>query len=81
MYNSMYRELTQPYHQMDSMIWCLAPGVLIALYLAVLLDALPFRIVLPIWLEELTVLRLTGVLVVGNLACAVLARRGCAGTE
>ena len=94
-------------------IWCLASGVFIALYLAVLLvlcprhassalvpcavlgavaafvfcvldvcsfsvltDILPFRFVLPIRLEDLTVLRLTGVTVVGNILCAVRASHG-----
>lgn len=91
-------------------IWCLASGVFIALYLAVLLvlcprhtgpalvpcavlgavaafalcvldvcsfsvltDLLPFRFVLPIRLEDLTVLRLTGVTVTGNILCAIRA--------
>ena len=94
-------------------IWCLASGVFIALYLAVLLvlcprhtgpalvtcalmgpvapfvfclldecslsvltDLLPFRFVLPIRLEDLTVLRLTGVTVTGNILCAIRASHG-----
>ena len=55
-------------------------GAIFALALAVI-DWFGFYIPQPICLESLTTLNLTGVLVVGNLACAVLARRGCAGTE
>ena len=95
------------------MIWYLASGVLVALYLAVLLvlcprhsspalvpcavlgailalvlcvletssfaavmDYLPFSVCCPIRLEGLTVLRLTGVTVTGNILCAVRASRG-----
>lgn len=94
-------------------IWCLASGVFIALYLAVLLvlcprhassalvpcavlgavmafvfcvldacsfsvltDLLPFHFVLPFQLEGLTVLRLTGVTVTGNVLCAIRASHG-----
>ncbi len=62
----------------------LVPCAVIGAILAAVLGAIDwygFGITLPIRLESLTTLNLTGVLVVGNLACAVLARRGCAGTE
>lgn len=59
---------------------CAVMGAILAAVLGVI-DWYGFGITLPIRLESLTTLNLTGVLVVGNLACAVLAKRGCAGTE
>ena len=61
-------------------IICAVIGAILAAVLGVI-DWYGFGITLPIRLESLTALNLTGVLVVGNLACAVLAKRGCAGTE
>ena len=63
-----------------TLVICAVMGAIFALALAVI-DWFGFYIPQPIRLESLTTLNLTGVLVVGNLACAVLAKRGCAGTE
>lgn len=63
-----------------TLVICAVIGAILAAVLGVI-DWYGFGINLPIRLESLTTLNLTGVLVVGNLACAVLARRGCAGTE
>ena len=63
-----------------TLVICAVIGAILAAVLGVI-DWYGFGITLPIRLESLTTLNLTGVLVVGNLACAVLARRGCAGTE
>ena len=63
-----------------TLVICAVIGAIWAAVLGVI-DWYGFGITLPIRLESLTTLNLTGVLVVGNLACAVLARRGCAGTE
>ena len=63
-----------------TLVTCAVIGAILAAVLGVI-DWYGFGITLPIRLESLTTLNLTGVLVVGNLACAVLARRGCAGTE
>lgn len=63
-----------------TLVICAVIGAILAAVLGVI-DWYGFGIPLPICLESLTTLNLTGVLVVGNLACAVLAKRGCAGTE
>lgn len=63
-----------------TLVICAVIGAILAAVLGAI-DWYGFGITLPIRLESLTTLNLTGVLVVGNLACAVLARRGCAGTE
>ena len=63
-----------------TLVICAVIGAILAAVLGVI-DWYGFGITLPIHLESLTTLNLTGVLVVGNLACAVLAKRGCAGTE
>ena len=63
-----------------TLVICAVIGAILAAVLGVI-DWYGFGITLPIRLESLTTLNLTGVLVVGNLACAVLAKRGCAGTE
>ena len=63
-----------------TLVICAVIGAILAAVLGVI-DWYGFGITLPIRLESLTTLNLTGVLVVGNLACAVLARRSCAGTE
>lgn len=63
-----------------TLVVCAVIGAILAAVLGVI-DWYGFGITLPIHLESLTTLNLTGVLVVGNLACAVLAKRGCAGTE
>ena len=63
-----------------TLVICAVIGAILAAVLCVI-DWYGFGITLPIRLESLTTLNLTGVLVVGNLACAVLAKRGCAGTE
>lgn len=63
-----------------TLVICAVIGAILAAMLGVI-DWYGFGITLPIRLESLTTLNLTGVLVVGNLACAVLAKRGCAGTE
>ena len=63
-----------------TLVICAVIGAILAAMLGAI-DWYGFGITLPIRLESLTTLNLTGVLVVGNLACAVLARRGCAGTE
>lgn len=49
-------------------------GAILAVALAAI-DWFGFRIPLPFRLEQLTTLTLTGLLVVGNLACAVLAKK------
>lgn len=41
----------------------------------ILADFFPFHVVLPIRMETLLLVPLTGLLVVGNLTCAILARR------
>lgn len=64
----------------STLVICAVIGAILTAVLGVI-DWYGFGISLPIRLESLTTLNLTGVLVVGNLACAVLARRGCAGTE
>ena len=64
----------------STLVICAVIGAILAAVLGVI-DWYGFGISLPIRLESLTTLNLTGVLVVGSLACAVLARRGCAGTE
>ena len=83
-----------PKYATPTLVTCAVMGAIFALVLAVI-DWFGFYIPQPIRLESLTTLNLTGVLVVGNilldsrafiglvgnLACAVLARRGCAGTE
>ena len=69
-----------PKYATPMLVPCAVMGAIFALALAVI-DWFGFYIPQPIRLESLTTLNLTGVLVVGNLACAVLARRGCAGTE
>lgn len=69
-----------PKYATPMLVSCAVMGAIFALALAVI-DWFGFYIPQPIRLESLTTLNLTGVLVVGNLACAVLARRGCAGTE
>ena len=63
-----------------TLVICAVIGAILAAVLGAI-DWYGFGITLPIRLESLTTLNLTGVLVVGNLACAVLAKRGCAGTE
>ena len=63
-----------------TLVICAVIGAILAAVLGVI-DWYGFGTTLPIRLESLTTLNLTGVLVVGNLACAVLAKRGCAGTE
>lgn len=63
-----------------TLVICAVIGAILAAVLGVI-DWYGFGITLLIRLESLTTLNLTGVLVVGNLACAVLAKRGCAGTE
>ncbi len=68
------------YATTPTLVICAVMGAIFALALAVI-DWFGFYIPQPIRLESLTTLNLTGVLVVGNLACAVLAKRGCAGTE
>lgn len=69
-----------PKYATPTLVTCAVIGAILAAVLGVI-DWYGFGITLPIRLESLTTLNLTGVLVVGNLACAVLARRGCAGTE
>ena len=69
-----------PKYATPTLVICAVMGAIFALALAVI-DWFGFYIPQPIRLESLTTLNLTGVLVVGNLACAVLAKRGCAGTE
>lgn len=69
-----------PKYATPTLIICAVIGAILAAVLGAI-DWYGFGITLPIRLESLTTLNLTGVLVVGNLACAVLARRGCAGTE
>ena len=64
----------------STLVICAVIGAILTAVLGVI-DWYGFGISLPIRLESLTTLNLTGVLVVGNLACDVLARRGCAGTE
>lgn len=63
-----------------TLVICAVIGAILAAVLGVI-DWYGFGITLPIHLESLTTLNLTGALVVGTLACAVLAKRGCAGTE
>ena len=69
-----------PKYATPTLVTCAVIGAILTAVLGVI-DWYGFGISLPIRLESLTTLNLTGVLVVGNLACAVLARRGCAGTE
>ena len=69
-----------PKYATPTLATCAVIGAILTAVLGVI-DWYGFGISLPIRLESLTTLNLTGVLVVGNLACAVLARRGCAGTE
>lgn len=69
-----------PKYATPTLVICAVIGAILAAVLGAI-DWYGFGITLPIRLESLTTLNLTGVLVVGNLACAVLARRGCAGTE
>lgn len=69
-----------PKYATPTLVICAVIGAILAAVLGSI-DWYGFGITLPIRLESLTTLNLTGVLVVGNLACAVLARRGCAGTE
>ena len=69
-----------PKYATPTLVTCAVIGAILAAVLGVI-DWYGFGITLPIRLESLTTLNLTGVLVVGNLACAVLAKRGCAGTE
>lgn len=69
-----------PKYATPTLVTCAVIGAILTAVLGVI-DWYGFGISLPIRLESLTTLNLTGALVVGNLACAVLARRGCAGTE
>lgn len=69
-----------PKYATPMLVPCAVMGAIFALALAAI-DWFGLYIPQPIRLESLTTLNLTGVLVVGNLACAVLAKRGCAGTE
>lgn len=69
-----------PKYSTPALATCAVTGAILAAVLGVI-DWYGFGINLPIRLESLTTLNLTGVLVVGNLACAVLAKRGCAGAE
>ena len=69
-----------PKYATPTLVTCAVIGAILTAVLGVI-DWYGFGISLHIRLESLTTLNLTGVLVVGNLACAVLARRGCAGTE
>lgn len=69
-----------PKYATPTLVICAVIGAILAAVLGVI-DWYGFGITLPTRLESLTTLNLTGVLVVGNLACAVLAKRGCAGTE
>lgn len=58
-----------------TLVICAVIGAILAAVLGAI-DWYGFGITLPIRLESLTTLNLTGALVVSNLACAVLARRG-----
>ena len=69
-----------PKYATPTLVTCAVMGAIFALALAAI-DWFGFYIPQPIRLESLTTLNLTGALVVGNLACAVLAKRGCAETE
>lgn len=63
-----------PKHTSPALLPCAIVGAVLALILGVI-DWFGFGIHLPIRLETLTTLNLTGLLVAGNLACAVLAAR------
>ena len=58
-----------------TLVICAVIGAILAAVLGAI-DWYGFGITLPIRLESLTTLNLTGALVVSNLSCAVLARRG-----
>lgn len=81
--------LTLPKHTSSALVPCAIIGAVLVIVLCVLElsvfgvwgDYFPFHIVLPFRMETLFIVPLMGLLVVGNLACAVLAKRGCAGTE
>lgn len=63
-----------PKHTSPALMPCAIVGAVLALILGVI-DWFGFGIHLPIRLETLTTLNLTGLLAAGNLACAVLAAR------
>ena len=73
-----------PRHTGPALVPCAVLGAVAAFVFCVLevcsfsvfTDLLPFRFVLPIRLEDLTVLRLTGVTVTGNILCAIRASHG-----
>lgn len=73
-----------PRHSNPALVPCAVLGAILALVLCVLetssfaavMDYLPFSVRCPIRLEGLTVLRLTGVAVTGNILCAIRASHG-----
>lgn len=88
----LYLALTMlilPKHLGSSLAPCAMIGAVLVVVLCMLElsvfgvwgDYFPFPIALPFRMETFFIVPLTGLLVVGNLACAVLAKRGCAGTE
>lgn len=78
--------LVLPKHLGSSLAPCAMIGAVLAVVLCLLElsvfgvwgDYFPFHIVLPFRMETLFIVPLTGFLVVGNLACAILTKRNCA---